>query len=160
MPKWLNIAYGYRGLRETPGAKHNPTIVNWLIGLKAWWREDETPWCGTFVAQCMREAGLSIPKNWFRAKAWADWGDALRFDSLSLGAVLVFDRKGGGHVGFYVGEDATHFHVYGGNQSNAVNVMRLEKSRCSAARWPSGIKFTPNPVRLSASGAAVSTNEA
>lgn len=160
MPKWLDVARGYRNLREAPGAANNPVIVNWLIALKAWWRDDATPWCGTFVAHCMKESGLSIPKNWFRAKEWALWGIPVPFNQLAPGAVLVFERKGGGHVGFYVGEDATHFHVYGGNQSDAVNTMRLEKSRCVAARWPSGITFKPAPVRLTAAGAAVSTNEA
>jgi len=160
MAKWLEVAKKYRGLRETPGAANNPTIVNWLISLKAWWRDDATPWCGTFVAHCMREAGIEPAKAWYRAKAWEDWGNTLNFGQLAPGAVLVFDRKGGGHVGFYVGEDKTHFHVLGGNQGDAVNVMRLEKSRCVSARWPAGAPYKPAPVRLTATSAAVSKNEA
>ena len=73
-----------------------------------------------------------------RASAWGDWGRELL--GPRPGCVLVFTRKGGGHVGLYVGEDRTHFHVLGGNQGNAVNVMRLEKSRLAKGgmRWPYG----------------------
>jgi hypothetical protein len=38
-------------------------------------------------------------------------------------------RSGGGHVAFAVGEDATHFHVLGGNQGARVSIMRIEKAR-------------------------------
>lgn len=160
MPKWLDIAKGYKGLKEVPGAGNNPTIVNWLLKLKAWWRDDATPWCGTFVAHCMTEAGITPPEAWYRAKSWAAWGRVVPFGGLAAGAVLVFDRQGGGHVALYVGEDATHFHVLGGNQGDSVNVMRLEKSRCIAARWPVGVAFKSKPVRLAANGAPVSKNEA
>lgn len=160
MPKWLDIANGYKGLKEVPGAGNNPTIINWLLKLKAWWRDDATPWCGTFVAHCMTEAGLNPPKAWYRAKSWADWGLGAPFSQLAPGVVLVFDRQGGGHVGFYVGEDKTHFHVLGGNQSDSVNIMRLQKTRCVAARWPEGIAYRPRPIRLAVSSAAVSKNEA
>lgn len=73
---------------------------------------------------------------------------------------MVFDRAGGGHVAFYVGEDATHYHVLGGNQSDSVNVMRIAKDRCIARRWPRGVAVTGRPVWLDAKGAPVSTNEA
>jgi hypothetical protein len=73
--------------------------------------------------------------------------------------VLVFARKGGGHVGFYVGEDATAYHVLGGNQGNAVNVMRIAKDRCIAIRWPEGEPVVGKPVILASNG-QLSRNEA
>ncbi|MFZ2996674.1 MAG: TIGR02594 family protein, partial [Sphingobium sp.] len=76
------------------------------------------------------------------------------------GAILVFDREGGGHVAFYVGEDASHYHVLGGNQGDCVSIMRLAKSRCIARRWPRGWPVLGAPVKLLASGALVSRNEA
>lgn len=160
MPRWLDHANTHRGLKETPGKGNNPTIVNWLIGLKAWWRDDATPWCGTFVAHCFKATGIAVPGAWYRAKAWATWGKAVPFSQCAPGVVLVFERKGGGHVGFYVGEDASHYHVLGGNQADAVNVMRLEKQRCIAARWPASEAYTPGPVRLTSWGTPVSKNEA
>ena len=157
-PSWLKIARSYEGLKEIPGPRHNQTIIRWLGKLKAWWSDDETPWCGVFVAHCMQESNLPYPKFYMRAKAWADYGSLLRRDRLAPGAILVFDRAGGGHVGFYVGEDAGHYFVLGGNQGNAVNVMKLGKSRLVASRWPKGEPVIGKPVYLK--GGVVSTNEA
>lgn len=158
LPAWFNTAQKYHGLKEVPGPIHNKTIVAWLAKLGAWWRDDETPWCGTFVAHCLKEHGHPIPTHWYRAKAWADYGSLLRRERLAPGAILVFDRAGGGHVGFYVGEDNNYFFVLGGNQSNGVNVMKIAKSRCIASRWPKGVAVVGKPVRLS--GGKVSENEA
>lgn len=157
-PAWLVEAKRHVGLKEIPGPRHNSTILGWLRKLRAWWSEDEMPWCGTFVAHCLQEAGLPIIKNWFRAKDWAAYGSNLRSTHVAPGAILVFARQGGGHVGFYVGDDANFFYVLGGNQSNGVNVMKLAKARCIAIRWPAGQPVLGGPVRMS--GGVVSDNEA
>lgn len=157
-PRWLRIAETHTGLAEIRGPKHNSKIVGWLDKLGAWWRDDETPWCGVFVAHCVQDVGLPYPKYYMRAKAWADYGSLLRQDRLAPGAILVFDRAGGGHVGFYVGEDAGHYFVLGGNQGNAVNVMKLGKSRLLASRWPKGEPVIGKPVYME--GGKVSTDEA
>ena len=157
-PRWLKIAETYTGLTEIRGPKHNSKIVGWLDKLGAWWRDDETPWCGVFVAHCMQDVGLPYPTFYMRAKAWEDYGSLLRRDRLAPGAILVFDRAGGGHVGFYVGEDAGHYFVLGGNQGNAVSVMKLGKSRLLASRWPKGEPVVGKPVYMT--GGKVSANEA
>lgn len=158
-PAWFAKAKEYLGLKEIPGKRHNSTILSWLERLGAWWRDDETPWCGVFVAHCMREAGLSVPQHWMRAKAWADYGANLRASHVAPGAILVFARQGGGHVGFYVGEDATYYYVLGGNQSNSVNVAKIAKARCIAIRWPRGVPVVGGPKRVNLK-AEVSQNEA
>jgi uncharacterized protein (TIGR02594 family) len=158
IPTWMKIADSFIGLHEIVGPKHNKIILWWLEKLNSWWRNDEAPWCGVFVAHCIKEAGLPYPKLYMRAKAWAEYGSLLRRDRLAPGAILVFDRAGGGHVGFYVGEDAGFYYVLGGNQSNAVNVMKLGKSRLVASRWPKGEPVIGKPVYLN--GGSVSTNEA
>jgi uncharacterized protein (TIGR02594 family) len=157
-PPWLTEARKHIGLREIPGKRHNPTIVNWGISLGAWWKDDETPWCGTFVAHCLRSAGQPVPAEWYRARAWGDYGSLLRPSRLAPGAILVFSRGGSGHVGFYLGEDPLYYHVLGGNQRNSVNAMLLEKPRCIATRWPRGVPVYGGPIQLS--GGVVSTNEA
>lgn len=151
-PRWLTIACGYIGVKETPGAKHNSTIMGWLKRLKSWIKDDETPWCGTFVASVMQEAGLPYPPTYPRAKAWADYGANLRLSHVAPGAILVFSRDGGGHVGFYTGEDDTAFQVLGGNQGNAVSITRIAKHRCIAIRWPRGEPVVGGPVKLAANG--------
>lgn len=157
-PKWLAEARKHLGMREIPGPRHNATILGWLRKLRAWWKDDETPWCGTFVAHCLQETGLPVIKNWFRAKEWASYGLALRGNNVAPGAILVFVREGGGHVGFYVGEDASFYFVLGGNQSNGVNIMKLAKARCIAIRWPAGEPVVGKPVKMA--GGAVSVDEA
>lgn len=157
-PSWLKTAETHKGLTEVRGPKHNNVIVGWLEKLGAWWRDDETPWCGVFVAHCMASAGLPYPTFYMRAKAWSEYGSLLRRDRLAPGAILVFDRAGGGHVGFYVGEDAGHYFVLGGNQGNAVSVMKLGKTRLLASRWPKGEPVIGKPVYMK--GGILSANEA
>jgi len=83
----------------------------------------------------------------------------LRPERLAPGAVLVFERPGGGHVGFYVGEDATAYHVLGGNQGDAVTIARIAKDRCIARRWPAGRPVIGKPVQMAARK-PISTDEA
>lgn len=165
-PRHLTIARSLIGVREVPGAGNSATIMGWIrrLGIGALGvvvNADSVPWCGTFVAYCVKEAGLKPAPIAVRAKAWAAWEANIAADRLAPGAILVFDRQGGGHVGFYVGEDDLSYHVLGGNQSDAVNIMRLAKSRCIARRWPRGVAVLGKPVRMSArAGVPLSRNEA
>ncbi len=164
-PAWLIAARAKLGTRETPGPANSGTIMGWAkrLGTKVLgiaYNADSVPWCGVFVAACMQEAGLPTAPIAVRASAWSAYGQRLRFERLAPGAILVFQRPGGGHVGFYVGEDATSYHVLGGNQSDAVTIMRIAKDRCVAARWPTGVAVIGGPVRLAANGAPLSRNEA
>lgn len=162
---WMTAATAKLGLREVAGSKHNPTILGWLKLLGAWWANDEEPWCGTYVAICLKEAGLGIIKHWYRAKAWAEWGVAV---SPRFGALLVFEREGGGHVGFYIGEAMRMvrgkrvlcYRVRGGNPSNMVCDTWIEAARLIASRWPAGVTVTGEIVLLDAGAEPISRNEA
>jgi uncharacterized protein (TIGR02594 family) len=165
-PAWLRAARAKLGTREAAGAANSATIMGWAktLGTKVLgmvYNADSVPWCGLFVATCFAEDVIPAAPIAVRAKAWADWGLNLRADRLAPGAVLVFERPGGGHVGFYVGEDATAYHVLGGNQGDRVSIMRLEKSRCVARRWPVGRPVHGGPVKMTAiAGIPSSRNEA
>lgn len=158
-PPWLAIARTLIGQREIKGPTHNNWIAKGWARLDAgWFNDDETPWCGFFVAHCIDAAGLPYPgKGLFaRAKAWLDWGEPVQ---PVLGAVAVFGRDGGGHVGFAVGESASHIYVLGGNQGNMVNIMPIAKDRLLGFRWPSSMAPPDAPLpRMS--GGTVSRNEA
>lgn len=163
-PAWYEEARKHLGLREYPGSRHNPTIMAWArrLGAKVLgmnYTNDETPWCGLFVAHCIESAGWEPAKIAVRAKAWATWGRQL--NAPRLGCVLVFDREGGGHVGFYAGENATHYYVIGGNQGNSVSEMLLKKDRLvqGGMRWPVGPELPPAKI-VRRTGGVVSTNEA
>lgn len=162
-PLWLVAARGYIGVREIPGAPTAPTITRWLQQLQAWWQDDETPWCGTFVAACMRDAAISpLPKFWMRAKDWLNWGQEL--SGPCVGAVVVFEREGGGHVGFVVGRDTQgRLLVLGGNQGDQVKVSPFIAARAVGYRWPTGINHPAvgwSELPVSAATGAASRNEA
>jgi uncharacterized protein (TIGR02594 family) len=158
-PKWLAVARSLIGTKEVPGPQHNSWIAKGWARLGAtWYNDDETPWCGFFVAHCIDAAGLPYPtKGLFaRAKAWLDWGKS---SQPVLGAVAVFGRTGGGHVGFLVGESGGNYYVLGGNQSNAVNITPIAKGRALGFRWPSSLPAGAQPLPKM-SGGTISRNEA
>jgi uncharacterized protein (TIGR02594 family) len=158
---WLTTARDLLGTRETVGPGNNPVIMGWAkkLGprLGAPYTGDAVPWCGLFVAHCMDEAKIALPSIPIRALAWANWGQSVAPCS---GCVLVFTREGGGHVGLYAGETETHFLVLGGNQGDAVSIVKIAKDRLTASRWPAGVPVTGKPQKVAASGAALSHNEA
>lgn len=158
---WMTYASTFIGLKEVKGAKHNQTILGWAknLGRKVGivFNNDELAWCGLFAGEIMNNAGITPPNICVRASEWAKFGVGL--SEGAFGAVVVFSRKGGGHVGFYVSEDETTYHILGGNQSDSVSVTRIEKSRMSAIRWPAGILLPKSgPVYKKFDG-AISTNE-
>lgn len=162
-PRMLTTALRFYGTKEEPGGANNPIIMSWAkeLGLERSYYGDIVPWCGLFIALVARRSGWidHIPKTPLWAKSWAEFGtDA---EVAMLGDVLVFSRDGGGHVGLYVGEDKTTYHVLGGNQQNEVNITRIDKARCIAMRHPRW-RTAPPPnrrvVQLSATG-PVSKNE-
>ncbi|WP_411037696.1 TIGR02594 family protein [Shinella sp. BYT-45] len=164
-PVWMREARRHMGLREIAGKGSNATIMSWAKRLGGWvasfFTDDDIPWCGLAVAAWIaitlpKEA---LPANPLGALNWKKFGIGL--STPALGAVLVFTRSGGGHVGLYVGEDNTHFHVLGGNQSNSVSITRIEKGRLVAVRWPStGGNPAGGRVHLSSKGVPVTRNEA
>ena len=139
---WMETAKSHMGLREIRGKRHNPKIIRWAKNLGGWvasyYKTDEIPWCGLFTGHCMDDNDIPISiKNPLGARNWNKFG--FKTDP-RYGAVMVFSRKGGGHVGFYVSEDSKTYHILGGNQSNSVNVTKIAKSRFLGARWPHGFQ--------------------
>lgn len=142
VPSWLIVARSYLGVTEVPGKGDSPVIQRWLRGLKAWWSDDATPWCGVFAATCLREAGYQPPQHWYRARAYLDWGSAL--PSPRLGCIVIYERKGGGHVGFIEGRDASgRLMTLGGNQGDRVCILPFDPARVLGFRWPPGVAQPP-----------------
>lgn len=163
-PIWLSVARLLVGIREIPGPQSNPVILNWAryIGAPAWYHDDDQAWCtvsmNALLKGCQRPmAGTGYAL--LRAKTFESYGQQLL--EPALGAILVFSRDLGGHVGLYLGETETHFFVWGANQGNAVSMAWIEKGRLTAIRWPLGVPLpTGGRVFLRADGSPVSTNEA
>ena len=160
-PSWLSEARRWMGLREIAGPRSNPKILEWGRKAAEWYADDDVPWCGAFVFAQFAAAlpDEPLPANPLWARGWARFGVGL--PNPAPGAVLVFERgPTAGHVGFYVGEDASRFRVLGGNQSNAVTETWIAKRRLIAVRWPATVA-APAPRRvLVAAGGATSRDEA
>lgn len=163
-PRLLKEMLALHGTVEAKGNRNNPEILKWAksIGLGKVYKADAVAWCGLTVAYAAAQAGWDhAPRgNALWARNWAAWGNAA--DKPMLGDVLVFVRKGGGHVGLYVAEDLTAYHVLGGNQGDAVTIKRIAKSRLLAARrcpWRVNQPGNVRRVFVAASG-GLSKNEA
>lgn len=92
-----------------------------------------------FVETCIRLALPGEPltgplgENPYWARNWLRLGSEI---TPTYGAVVVFSRGSGGHVGFAVGQDEKCLFVLGGNQSNSVIVTPVPKANLLGARWP------------------------
>jgi len=131
--------------------RHEARDRSWLMD---WLRRDgrslgdpsKNPRCEDFVETCFRMALPDEPllsalgTNPYWARNWLLFGREVQ---PIIGSVLIFSRGSGGHVGFAIGQDDAHFYVLGGNQSDAVTIARITKSRHLRARWP-----TTYPLRL------------
>lgn len=166
MPRMIREAMALYGVEEFFGAKDNPVIMAWakeVGGDVAWFPNDQTPWCGLFMAVVAKRAGKDVPRMSLRAKAWLEFGQ--RSPKPAIGDVLVFNRGSNpafGHVGLYVGETDHYFYVLGGNQSDAVCITRIAKHRLKEARlqYNIGRPKTAVPHIIGEDFGAVSRNEA
>jgi uncharacterized protein (TIGR02594 family) len=160
-PRHLLKAIELYGTEEIVGPKHNSVIIGWGIelGIGKFYLSDEIPWCGLFIAIVIKRAARTVVDSPLFALNWNNFG--VKVSQPMLGDILTFTRKGGGHVGIYVAEDATTYHVLGGNQGNKVCIKRILKSRLSQARRPL-YNLQPDNVRkivISTKG-EISENEA
>jgi uncharacterized protein (TIGR02594 family) len=164
MADWVHAGLKFVGQKEIPGVKSNAWIRSLWQKAEWLWKqtgEDDSklPWCGAYVAECFRLAKVEpIPKAWYRAKEWLNWGEALPYPC--FGCVVVFTRTGGGHVGFCVGKDKTgRLLVLGGNQADGVSIAPFDKARVTGYRMPKGA-FPRGTLPVLASNALSSLNEA
>lgn len=131
---WIKTGKELVGTKEIKGAVHNKTIQMMLAYLGAWWRDDETAWCGVFTAYCLKKNGIVIPKHWYRALDYKNYGH--RLDAPAYGCIAIKTRNGGGHVTFVVGKTKDGRLVcLGGNQNDMVNYAVYSASVFDEFRW-------------------------
>lgn len=161
---WVDIAERKMGLHERI---HNKSLMEFLsFGGRTIGDPAKIPWCGDLVETCITMAlpEEPVPQNPYAAINWLKFGISC---NPQPGAILVFWRGSPqswkGHVGFYVGEDATHYHVLGGNQKNSISITRIAKSRLreDGVRWPStAMAPVGSALRKSSVGLLSTVNEA
>ena len=131
---WIKLAKSLVGTKEIKGKVHNKTIAEMLSYLGAWWKDDETAWCGVFTAYCLKKNGIAIPKHWYRALDYKNYGNKLT--APAYGCIAVKSRNGGGHVTFVVGKTKDGRLVcLGGNQGDMVNYAVYRESDFDAFMW-------------------------
>lgn len=163
IPKWIQVALGELGVKEVKGSQHNPRILAYHgdTGLGA--TADEVPWCGSFVAWCLDEAGISISsiRNWAAgARQWAERGYGTELKEPIPGALIILKRGKypSGHITFFldwVDEAKTVMRCVGGNQSNAVTIATYPRNQIiekGGVRWPPGVPLPVANQPLSKSG--------
>jgi len=166
LPKLVTAALNYIDLKETPGAGNSPVIMGMAkrLGVDNIYVSDSISWCALFISFLCVIADKPMPFKQYeilRAASYAKWGEAVPAGKEALGDILVFSRPGGNHVGLYIAESPTTFHVLGGNQSDAVTFTEIKKNRMIACRRFYSIA-PPASVKkyLLSSTGVVSTDEA
>ena len=157
------VSLGRLNTTEIPGPKSNPEILKLAAeaGVSNIYKNDDVAWCAVAATVVCLRAGKTVGFTGYyrlRARSFLQFGKPVT--EPMFGDVIVFGRDGGGHVGFYIGEDNAYFHVAGGNQSNQFNIIRIAKNRAIGYRRPF-YKIQPASVRkvfLKADG-EVSVNE-
>lgn len=136
---WANEMGRYMGLHEV---RDNGILSRWLKSDGSFLGDPaKLPWCGDAVHTSIR---LTLPeekfsgnlaKNPYWALNWLEFGTVTH---PCYGAILAFQRPGGGHVGFAVGVDdkARKILVRGGNQKNMVSDAWLDIGNLKGYRWP------------------------
>lgn len=158
-PIWLTKAREHIGLREIKGERHSPEILQFWRDIKRGGiKSDEAAWCAGFVGAMLERSGLQSTR-FESAKSYLTWGTPL--SAPALGAVVVFEREGGGHVGFVAGIEvgSGNLLVLGGNQGDEVNIRAFPRSRVAGYRWPLGQPMPGFSVPVLAAKTALSTKE-
>jgi uncharacterized protein (TIGR02594 family) len=150
---WMRVARALEGEAELAGKASNPRIVEMFriaeLPDDPAFKKDETAWCAAFANACLRCAGYAGTKSAL-ASSFSRFGNDLGRTPQDGCVVLFHPLSAGasGHVGFYVGEDAQHIRVLGGNQSDKVKVEEFPKGKWRAYRWPSQIAPLPASTSL------------
>lgn len=135
-------ALGDVGLREIPGPKHNPAILEMFEKVGAsWFKADEVAWCGAYLGALLVDVGLPILPGGrsVTARSWhlESWGVAVPIEKAPKGALIVLRRGDyvgrSGHVALLhrlVRNDngeVVGFFLVGGNQSNSVSIQYYDR---------------------------------
>ena len=136
-PKWLELAKGELGTKETAGSNDNPSVMKYYAdagfpGID----HDEVPWCAAFTNAMLKRSGFVGTRS-LAARSFEKYGSKL--DGPKVGCIAVFPRGGNsweGHVGIVAEVGSTHVQILGGNQKNSVCYSSYPISKAIAWRWP------------------------
>ena len=88
----LSVAQSEIGHGEYWGNNRGPYVRQYLNG------RENLPWCAGFVSYCLKKSGSDLPYL-LQAKSFIGYGRCVCIAELKKGDLVIFNRKGGGHVG-------------------------------------------------------------
>ncbi len=137
---WIAVAREEVGVKEITGKDHNPKIIEYHSFTSGNFKDDETPWCSSFVNWVMSQVGIK-GTNSAGAYSWKNWGKKL--DKPAYGSLAVIVNKNGtGHVGFVVAVTKNNnLVILGGNQKDEVRYS-IYKNKNFTFVYPDN--FIPN----------------
>lgn len=137
-PDWLMRARREIGVKERPGEKHHPRILEYHAATRLHAVADEVPWCSAFACWVMEQSGIASTRS-ASARSWLGWGQPLLVPMPGCIVVLerpTADNPGSGHVAFYLGQQDGKLLLLGGNQANQVCMRPYPEDRVIGYRWP------------------------
>lgn len=133
---WMEEAFKDYFVSEIKGAKHSHKVLAfWKDAKLGGIKDDETPYCAGAVSAWLERSGIRSQRT-----AWARnyLNQGVKLEEPKFGAIVVFSRGKGGHVGFVTGvtKDGSQIRVLGANQSDSVNERMFDVDRVLGYRNP------------------------
>ncbi len=168
-PLWLEAGIKLINVKETSGAKNNPTIIDWAKeeggAIARDYTADSVPWCALFANHCLTCAGIKGTGTLWALDFAGKWPSG-KLSGPAVGAFAPMTRSGGGHIIMIVGRDQHgNYMGLGGNQSDQVSIIPFPPARLNKGFWwPKGIALPArigfNQLPVVRSDGKVSRNEA
>ena len=87
-PEILSHAMDFYGLREMPGEKNNPRILDFFEAAgHSWVQDDETSWCSAFINYLAVKCGYEFSGG-LNARSWLEVGETMKIPT--VGDIVVF----------------------------------------------------------------------
>jgi uncharacterized protein (TIGR02594 family) len=142
LPKLLSAGLQYFGVKEIPGVKNNPVIMDMAkgLGVDKIYTNDDQSWCAVFINHLIRITGKPIdlhPKDLYdllRARQTATKFNIVKKEDAVLSDIVQLSRDGGGHVCLFIAKTPKGFIGYGGNQGNKVSFVEFDWDRIIAVK--------------------------
>lgn len=130
----FDLAQRFVGVKETPGATSTPVILAMLQLDGDWPKDDAVPWCSAFANWIAWLLRLPRSKS-LAARSWLNVGRPVTLENAQPdNDVVVLERDGGGHVGFFAGLEGDQVLILGGNQKDSVCVEGFPRARVLGVR--------------------------
>ena len=133
IPLHIKVALSELGHKEWDDGS-NPEIEKYIAATPRgrWAFTDAVSWCGGFCAFTALKAGLEVPENAHRARAWLAAGEKVDEPEFGDVCVVQLDRahrrrrgrtgsaRGGYHVGWFMGKSRGGVILLSGNAGDRV----------------------------------------